>query len=139
LGTRPEKGTLAKWDETPEPVETNPVTGQVENPPNLVPATFYLPLHGGDEYTVPILIDWTASGPRLLDIFCGWWYIEAQPDPYRLRVEPGDTVQVKIQGMPWEGGWFRVAGWSARCRFPTSSTRRLGRKKLPSAAGRLAD
>lgn len=72
-----------------------------------MPATFYLPLHGGDEYTVPILIDWTASGPRLLDIFCGWWYIEAQPDPYRLRVEPGDTVQVKIQGMPWEGGWFR--------------------------------
>ena len=112
-GPDPRQGTYAKWDETPEPAETNPVTGAWENRPNIVPATFFLPLYAKEEYTVPILIDWDASGeaqpglPRVLDVFCGWWYVERKPEPYRLRVVPGDVIKVKVQGMPWIVGWFR--------------------------------
>jgi hypothetical protein len=106
-GPAPAQATIAKWDETPEPVETNPVTGAGENPPNLVPATFYLPLYAGEEYTVPVLIDWQAPDRRVTDVFCGWWYIERQPDRYRLRVDPDDSLEIKVQGMPWIVGWFR--------------------------------
>lgn len=113
MGARFSTATYAKWDETPEPGEENPGTRLWEARPNLVPSTFFLPLYANEQYTVPVLIDWDTSrgaqpgAPRVLDIFCGWWYIESKPEPYRLRVAPDDTIKVKVQGMPWVVGWFR--------------------------------
>jgi hypothetical protein len=73
-----------------------------------VPSTFFLPIYAEEHYTVPVLIDYElADGARVLDVFCGWWYIENQPSKYRLRVTKSDTIKIKIQGMPWVRGWLR--------------------------------
>jgi hypothetical protein len=118
------QATFAKWDETPEPSEQNPISKEWEHRPNLVPSTFFLPLFAKEQYTVPVLIDYASSsnGARVLDVFCGWWYIENRPEMYRLRVSETDTIKVMVQGMPWIRGWlcrrkseklFRVADLQA--------------------------
>lgn len=89
-------GVIANWDETAEPlVQPDPFSPTQQFRPDMVPATFYMALFPGREYSVPVVAD-VQSGPDNadppfagLEVFSGWWYgsrMGFAPDP---RLRPG--------------------------------------------------
>ena len=103
-------GVIAKWDETAEPlVQPDPFSPTQQFRPDMVPATFYLALFPGREYSVPIVADVTggpAGGDPAfagLEIFSGWWYgsrMGFAPDP-RLRSDEWVRLTLVGAGLSW--------------------------------------
>lgn len=115
--------------------------------PNLVPASFFLPLYADERYTVPILIDWDTSrgiqpgAMRVLDVFCGRWYIEHRPGPTRLRVRPATRSRSRFRECHgWSAGFGlgRLRGssrWLSSRMDPCDTTRRRSVAALSSPHG----
>lgn len=64
----PGGSVFGKWDENPNPLEGDCLD---RFKPELVPATFFLPLILNREYSIPILV---VGGDNRCAIFSGWWF-----------------------------------------------------------------
>ncbi len=82
------KHTFAKWDETAEPL-----VGSIFHP-ELVPATFCLPLHYGNLYSIPIIIEQNGS----YQIFDGWWYGNIPTLQQSKTVSVHDKITLTLSG-----------------------------------------
>lgn len=82
---------FAKWDETP-----NPLDSKGEFVPEMVPQTFRNLLRSGKSYSIPIL----SKDGNELSVFSGWWF--ARDSGYgpadRAVVEKKTKITIKLSG-----------------------------------------
>jgi len=109
------KSVLAKWDESPAPLEVVEENGKqvdiVQDEdgdwvakkflPHSVPATYYQPLFLNKEYAVPILYK-KENGATKFEIFSGWWFGRKEGYGPDARVTEDTKLTLILSGNNFE-------------------------------------
>ena len=109
------KSVLAKWDETPAPLEVVEENGEREDIikdkdgdwiakkflPHSVPVTYYQPLFLKKEYAVPIIYK-KEKASKEFEIFSGWWFGRKEGYEPDVKVTKDTQLTLILSGNNFE-------------------------------------